>query len=69
MHYDGNTNLLSYGYIGLIFIMPEIINFIETVDGIVSDFNDQFEQTIVFCIDKAVTLFDIYFTFSPLYSI
>lgn len=49
--------------------MPEIINFIETVDGIVPDFNDQFEQTIVFCIDKAVTLFDIYFTFSPLYSI
>lgn len=46
-----NPDFLPNGYIGLISIMSEIINLVQLVQGIVPDFNEQFGQTIVFCMD------------------
>ena len=46
-----NTNLLPYGYIGLITIMTEIVNQATFVDENLKIFKNQFVQTIDFCMN------------------
>ena len=46
-----NTTLLPNGYIGLITVMREIVNQKTFVDEILQIFNDQFIQTIIFCMN------------------